>query len=89
MSAEQHKDILARRDKDPKINMLLRKISYMHCILRETDELLVLIEGTPWHNARKERKYGDLAITVRQHKVVKEWRNKQRTVEPLRADDSN
>lgn len=74
MSAEQLKDILARRGRDPEINMLLHEISYMRCILRETDEFLVLIEGTPWHNERKERKYGDLAITVRQHKTVKEWR---------------
>lgn len=85
MSAEQLKDILARRGKDPEINLLLREISYMRCILRETDEFLVLIEGTPWHNERKERKYGDLAITVRQHKAVKEWRKKQRTVDQLRA----
>lgn len=88
MSAEQLKDILARRGRDPEINMLLHEISYMRCILRETDEFLVLIEGTPWHNERKERKYGDLAIAVRQHKAVKEWRKKQRTVEQLRAADN-
>ncbi len=85
MSAEQLKDILARRGKDPEINMLLHEISYMRCILRETDEFLVLIEGTPWHNERKNRKYEDLAIAVRQHKAVKEWRKKQRSVEELRA----
>ena len=83
MSAEQIKDILARRGRDPEINMLLHEISYMRCILRETDEFLVLIEGTPWHNERKGRKYEDLAITVRQHKAVKEWRKKQRSAEEL------
>lgn len=85
MSAEQLKDILARRGKDPEINMLLHEISYMRCILRETDEFLVLIEGTPWHNERKNRKYEDLAIAVRQHKAVKEWRKKRRSVEELRT----
>lgn len=85
MGAEQLKDILARRGKDPEINLLLREISYMRCILRETDEFLVLIEGTPWYNERKERKYENLAIAVRQHKAVKEWRKRQRTVEQLRA----
>ncbi|USY26718.1 hypothetical protein NIZ92_06685 [Alcaligenes sp. 1735tsa3] len=88
MSAEQLKDILARRGKDPEINLLLREISYMRCILRETDEFLVLIEGTSWHNERKERKYENLAIAVRQHKAVKEWRKQQRTVEQLRAADN-
>lgn len=83
MSAEQIKDILARRGRDPEINMLLHEISYMRCILRETDEFLVLIEGAPWHNERKGRKYEDLAITVRQHKAVKEWRKKQRSAEEL------
>ncbi len=88
MSAEQLKDILARRGKDPEINLLLREISYMRCILRETDEFLVLIEDTPWHNESKERKYENLAIAVRQHKAVKEWRKRQRTVEQLRAADN-
>ncbi len=83
MSGDQLKDILARRGKDPEINMLLREISYMRCILRETDEFLVLIEGTPWHNERKERKYGDLAITVRQHNTDKERRKQQKTVAKL------
>lgn len=85
MSAEQLKDILARRGRDPEIKMLLREISYMRCILRETDEFLVLIEGTPWHNDRKNRKYENLAIAVRQHKAVKEWRKRQRTVEEIQA----
>lgn len=88
MGAEQLKDILARRGKDPEINLLLREISYMRCILRETDEFLMLIEGTPWHNERKERKYENLSIAVRQHKAVKEWRKRQRTVEQLRAADN-
>lgn len=88
MSADQLKDILARRGKDPEINMLLREISYMRRILREADQFLVMIEDTPWHDQRKQRMYEGLAIAVRQHKAVKEWRKSQRTVEQLRAADN-
>ncbi len=68
--------------------MLLREISYMRRILREADQFLVMIEDTPWHDPRKQRMYEGLAIAVRQHKAVKEWRKKQRTVEQLRAADN-
>ncbi len=88
MSAEQLKDILARRGKDPEINILLREISYMRRILREADQFLVMIEGTPWHDERKNRVYEGLAIAVRQHKAIKEWRKKQRSIEELRAASS-
>lgn len=83
MSAEQLKDILLRRGKDPEINLLLREISYMRRILREADQFLVMIEGTPWHDERKNRVYEGLAIAVRQHKAVKEWRRQQKTISEL------
>lgn len=88
MSIEQLQDILARRGKDPEINMLLREISYMRRILREADQFLVMIEDVPWHDQRKQRMYEGLAIAVRQHKAVKEWRKSQRIVEQLRASDN-
>lgn len=89
MSAEQLKDILARRGQDPEVRLLLQEISYMRRILREADQFLVMIEDTPWHDQRKQRIYEGLAIAVRQHKAVKEWRKQQKTVAELTQAHQN